>query len=221
MLYQNFQTIQARIAATKTPSEVRLIAVSKQQPCASIAAVYALGQRDFGENYLQEALPKIKTLTQPDMVWHFIGNIQSNKTAAIATHFDWVHSVSSFKIAQKLSAQRSKSAALLQVCIQIQRNPFDIGAPIETIQKLAEAISTLPHIQLRGLMMLGIPEKSFEEQCAFFAPAQKLFQDLKKTYPHWDTLSIGMTNDLEAALTMGSTCVRIGSGIFGEREKIS
>lgn len=219
MLYKNFQTIQARIAAIKTPSEVRLIAVSKQHTCNTIAAAYALGQRDFGESYLQEALPKIQTLTLPDMVWHFIGNIQSNKTAAIAAHFDWVHSVSSFKIAQKLSAQRSKSAPL-QACIQIQRSPLDIGAPIETIQHLAAAISALPHIQLRGLMMLGMQDQSFEEQCEFFALAQKLFQDLKKKHPCWDTLSIGMTNDLEAALTMGSTCVRIGSGLFGEREKI-
>ena len=218
---KNIEAVYARIERAKLQyrrslEDIRLIAVSKQQSSEAIAVAYASGQHHFGENYVQEAHQKIETLSSSTMVWHFIGAIQSNKITTIATHFDWIHSVSSLKIAQKLSAQRNKKIPL-NICIQVQRDADSAGIALSAVPELAHKILLLPHLQLRGLMMLGPISNDFNTQCAAFAPLQQLFLTLKSIGPQWDTLSIGMSNDLEAAICMGSTCLRIGSAIFGAR----
>ena len=198
---------------------VTLVAVSKRHPLSSIEAAYECGQRDFGENYLQEALEKISALEEKDICWHFIGPIQSNKTRAIAENFDWVHTVDRIKIAQRLNDQRPEHLPPLNVCIQvnIDEEESKSGVAPEDCAQLAREIANFPHLRLRGLM--AIPAKSLFGEQSPFARMQQLFQTLgKRRDDSWDTLSMGMSADLEDAIANGANIVRIGTDIFGPRD---
>ncbi len=180
---------------------------------------YAAGQRDFGENYVQEALSKISALPLPGLCWHFIGPIQSNKTREIAEHFQWVHSVDRLKIAQRLTAQRPATLGPLNLCIQVNISGEDSksGVTLAEVADLCEAINGLENICLRGLMAIPAPCYDTAQQRLTFRPLAQLLQRLAVKYPQMDTLSIGMSGDYAAAIAEGSTIVRIGSAIFGAR----
>ena len=203
---------------------VKLLAVSKTKPAWMVKALYDEGQRDFGENYLQDALEKIEALgTLDEIHWHFIGQIQSNKTATIAQYFDWVHSVDRFKIARRLSEQRPERRSALNLCLQINidNEPQKGGVAPEDAAKLAREIETLPNLRLRGLMAIPKPANNKEQQLASFKSLEDLFQQIKsqlKKAEDFDTLSMGMSSDLESAIAAGSTMVRVGSDIFGARK---
>ncbi len=210
---------QAATSVARNPQTVQLIAVSKTQPAAAVAAAYAWGQRRFGENYLQEALEKQQQLAELDIEWHFIGPIQSNKTRPIAEHFAWVHSLDRLKIAQRLSEQRPAHLPPLQVCLQvnIDNEPTKSGVNLTELPALAQTVAALPNIQLRGLM--AIPEASDDpaKQRAAFAQLRQALERLNSQGLALDTLSMGMSGDLEAAVAEGSTLVRVGTDIFGAR----
>jgi len=198
---------------------VRLIAVSKTKPASQILAAIDAGQRDFGENYLDEAIPKIEQLAEKSCRWHFIGNIQSNKTRHVATYFDWAHCIDREKIALRLSRQRPDHLRALNVCIQVnidnevnKSGVFDA----ETLA-LADQISQLPNLRLRGLMAIPSPGNNFEAQRKPFARMHRLFEQLRRTHPSMDTLSMGMSADMRAAIAEGATMVRVGTAIFGAR----
>jgi len=194
-----------------------LLAVSKTKPAEDIAAAYRVGQRHFGENYCQEALQKQQALGAFDITWHFIGPIQSNKTKALAAHFDWVHSVDSFKIAQRLSAQRSDSLQPLNICLQvnISGESSKSGVSLEELPDLCAQIAALPRLRLRGVMAIPSPEQDFERQRL---PYRRLYNAVGQLdRPQLDTFSIGMSDDLEAAIAEGSTMVRVGTALFGAR----
>jgi len=221
----NLVRVRARIAeaartAGRPPDGIRLVAVSKTRPPDDIAAAADAGQRDFGENYLQEALPKIETLRGGGLTWHFIGPIQSNKTRDIAAAFDWVHSVDRFKIARRLSDQRPDDLPPLDICLQvnIDDQPSKSGvAPAETLE-LAQAVAALPRLRLRGLMAIPAPGDDPEAQRAPFAALRRLRDELNAAGLCLDTLSMGMTGDLEAAVAEGATIVRVGTAVFGARD---
>jgi len=179
----------------------------------------AYGQRDFGENYLQEALAKIQELSGNDICWHFIGQLQSNKTRAVAENFQWVHTVDRERIAARLSEQRPHYAPPLNICLQVRLadEPGKGGATPEELPALARRVSELPRLRLRGLMCIPPPRESFEDQYAFFARLAELQQGLLASGFELDALSMGMSTDLEAAVAAGATWVRIGTAIFGER----
>ncbi|MES3008782.1 MAG: YggS family pyridoxal phosphate-dependent enzyme [Pseudomonadota bacterium] len=200
-------------------ASISMLAVSKTQSAEQVREAYAAGQRDFGENYLQEALGKIHALPLPGLCWHFIGPIQSNKTREIAEHFDWVHSIERVKIAQRLSAQRPPERGPLNVCIQINisEETSKSGVTLAEALPLCAAIEGLENIRLRGLMAIPAPCDDPQQQRLAFRPLGQLFQHLTTLYPQMDTLSIGMSADYEAAIAEGSTLLRIGSAIFGER----
>ena len=203
----------------RSPGSVSLLAVSKTRPVEDIEAAYAAGQRDFGESYLQEALPKIAVITHPDIRWHFIGPLQSNKTRALAEHFHWVHSVDRVKIARRLSEQRPTHLPPLNICLQvnISHDPAKAGvSPAETLA-VAEEISRLPHLRLRGLMAIPSQSEGFEQQRQPFHALQQLSNSLCAAGLELDTLSMGMSDDMQAAIAEGATMVRIGSAIFGAR----
>ncbi|WP_438984179.1 YggS family pyridoxal phosphate-dependent enzyme [Aequoribacter sp.] len=206
---------------SRRSDEITLIAVSKTKPAEAIEAAAACGLQHFGENYLQEALDKIETLHELDLTWHFIGPIQSNKTRPIAEHFDWVHSVDRLKIAQRLSDQRPAHLGPVNICLQVNISNEDTksGVSAEQAPELASAIATLPNIRLRGLMAIPKPSDDPAEQAAAFEKVVTLFNTLRHTIPELDTLSMGMSQDLEAAIAAGSTMVRIGTDIFGERNR--
>ena len=206
---------QSAIQAGRNPSDVTLLAVSKTKTAEDIEEAYRAGQRDFGENYLQEALPKMAALEHLDLVWHFIGPIQSNKTRAIAEHFSWVHTVDRLKIAERLSEQRPPQMPPLQVCIQvnIDGDSAKSGCSPTAAAALATAVSQLPKLRLRGLMTIP---KEGTGQRPFQALAQ-LAEALRQNGLPLDTLSMGMSADLLEAITAGATLVRIGSAIFGAR----
>ncbi|GIU11964.1 YggS family pyridoxal phosphate enzyme [Shewanella morhuae] len=212
---------QAAQKCDRQPSSIRLLAVSKTKPVEDIIAAYQAGQRCFGENYVQEGAEKITALkaTYPDIEWHFIGPLQSNKTNIVAQHFDWMHTVSRDKIAQRLNDQRPNELTPLNVCIQINISAEDTKSGIDTDQMLplAKLITQLPNLTLRGLMAIPTATADAELQLKEFSTLHKLFQELQLHYPSIDTLSMGMSNDLDAAIRCGSTMVRIGSAIFGER----
>ena len=222
-----WQHLQDRIAAAckasgRAPASVQLLAVSKTFPAEQVAAVAALGQRDFGENYVQEGVDKIAALSHlPGMVWHCIGPLQSNKTRLVAEHFDWVHSVDRLKIAQRLSEQRPAHLPPMQVCLQvnIDGGPTKAGVTPADALALAQAVSALPRMVLRGLMTIPEPVVLFEAQLAVHQQAKHLFDELQSALalPHFDTLSMGMSADLEAAVQAGSTMVRVGTALFGGR----
>jgi PLP dependent protein len=212
---------QAAALVGRDPETVRLIAVSKTQPAAAIAQAYAWGQRDFGENYVQEALEKqteLKALL--DIRWHFIGPIQSNKTRALAEHFAWIHSIDREKIAQRLNDQRPHSLPRLQICLQvnIDDEATKSGVTLIDLPALAQAVSKMPRLQLRGLMCIPSPSHNRELQGAAFAQLAKALQNLQRQgLTSMDTLSMGMSGDLEAAIAEGATFVRVGTDIFGSR----
>lgn len=199
---------------------VQLLAVSKTKPASDIKQAYAAGQICFGENYLQEALEKIAELNDLPLEWHFIGAIQSNKTKDLAEHFDWVHSVDRLKIARRLSQQRNNTMKPLNICIQvnISNEESKSGVKLNELSALANEITTLKNITLRGLMAIPVKAQSINEQRAEFSKMRHALNDLQITYPKMDTLSMGMSNDMEAAIAEGSTILRIGSAIFGARD---
>ncbi|WP_460108538.1 YggS family pyridoxal phosphate-dependent enzyme [Pseudomonas sp. S3_H04] len=210
--------IQTAIQAAHRPeNSVQLLAVSKTKPAAALREAYAAGLRDVGENYLQEALGKQLELADLPLIWHFIGPIQSNKTRAIAEHFDWVHSVDRLKIAQRLSEQRPAELPPLNICIQVNVSgeASKSGCTPDDLPALAAAISALPRLKLRGLMAIPEPTDDRAEQDAAFAAVQKLQASLALPL---DTLSMGMSHDLESAIAQGATWVRIGTALFGARD---
>ena len=220
----NLQAISLRIdkacaAAGRAPSGVRLLAVSKTFPAQAVAQAHAAGQIDFGENYIQEGVEKIQALAHLPLVWHCIGPIQSNKTRLVAEHFDWVHSVDRLKIAQRLSGQRPAARGPLQVCIQVNVDggPTKAGVPPEQAAELARQIATLPGLRLRGIMSIPEPAPDFASALAVHQRSLALYESLKAQGFDLDTLSLGMSADLEAAIQAGSTMVRVGSAIFGAR----
>jgi hypothetical protein len=204
-------------AAGGDPRSVTVVAVSKTHPPATIAAAWHAGLRHFGENYLQEALPKITELPD-DLVWHFIGAVQANKTRPIAENFDWVQTVASAHIAERLSRQRPCHAGDLQVCIQVQPEPARArsGLPAAEVAALATVIAGLPRLKLRGLMFMPNFNIAPAALAAEFRRVQQLFAALRGGFG-LDTLSMGMSADLEAAVRAGSNMVRIGTALFGER----
>lgn len=207
--------------AGRDPETIRLLAVGKSRPAEALRRLAEAGQRDFGENYVQEALDKIAALSdQGQLIWHFIGPLQSNKTRAVAEAFQWVHSVDRLKIAKRLSAQRPEQLPPLNICIQvnISEEAQKAGiAPSETAA-LAAACAELPRIRLRGLMCLPAPAPDAESQRPAFRQLRALQDALIRQGHTLDTLSMGMSADLEAAILEGSTLVRIGSALFGPRD---
>ncbi|MGA3799678.1 YggS family pyridoxal phosphate-dependent enzyme [Pseudomonas fluorescens] len=207
----------ATLAANRAENSVRLLAVSKTKPAQDLREAYAAGLRDFGENYLQEALGKQVELADLPLIWHFIGPIQSNKTRAIAEHFDWVHSVDRLKVAQRLSEQRPADLPPLNICIQVNVSgeASKSGCTPADLPALANAISNLPRLKLRGLMAIPEPTEDRAAQDAAFAAVQNLQASLNLPL---DTLSMGMSHDLESAIAQGATWVRIGTALFGARD---
>ena len=219
---ENLAAVGAGIRAAaarwgRAPDSARLIAVSKTHPAASIRAAFAAGQHEFGENYLQEALEKQAELSDLPLTWHFIGPIQSNKTKPIAEHFAWVHSVDRLKIAQRLSDQRPAHLPPLNICLQVNVSgeASKSGCNPDELPALAQAVTQLPNLRLRGLMTIPEPTDDPSEQRAAFARLRELMQGLNLDL---DTLSMGMSHDLEAAIAEGATWVRIGTALFGARD---
>ena len=218
----NIARVEARIRAAalavqRDVTSVHLLAVSKTKPAAALRDAYAAGLRDFGENYLQEARAKQVELADLPLCWHFIGPIQSNKTRDIAEHFAWVHSVDRLKIAQRLSEQRPANLPPLNICIQVNVSgeASKSGCTPADLPALAAAISALPRLKLRGLMAIPEPTEDRAEQDAAFATVRTLQESLNMGL---DTLSMGMSHDLESAIAQGATWVRIGTALFGARD---
>lgn len=216
--------IRRRIAAAearfdRVPGSVRLLAVSKGQPAAALREACAAGQHCFGESYLQEALEKIAALTDHSPEWHFIGPLQRNKTRAVASHFAWVQSLDRLALAERLNAQRPAELPALQVCLEINISGEASKSGVTPVEApaLAAAITALPRLQLRGLMALPAPVSEFAAQRAAFQRLRALYEELIARGHVLDTLSMGMSGDLEAAIAEGATLVRIGTAIFGER----
>jgi hypothetical protein len=213
------QIEQAAFDNKRTAGDITLLAVSKKKPASDIRLAYRSGQRDFGENYLQEAQSKMGELADLDIVWHFIGPIQSNKTKPLATSFDWVHCVDRVKIAQRLNDQRPESMPPLNICIQVNvdlETSKSGVAPVK-VMGLAESLRNMPNIRLRGLMAIPAQRDDFESQCKPFKLLAGLLEDLRQQDFDCDTLSMGMSHDMQAAIAEGSTLLRIGTAIFGER----
>jgi hypothetical protein len=224
----NLQAVEATIeaacrAAERPRSTVQLLAVSKTFPAEAVLEAVAAGQRAFGENYLQEGIDKIaavaKALPDTPLEWHFIGPIQSNKTRPIAAHFDWVHTVERLKIAQRLSEQRPPELGPLNICLQVNISGEASKSGIQPgeLPALAQAVAALPNLRLRGLMAIPEPQQDPELQRLPFARLRALAQDIVKSGIHLDTLSMGMSGDMRAAILEGATIVRVGSAIFGAR----
>lgn len=210
---------QAALAAQRRAEEIALLAVSKTFPAAAVREASRAGQRAFGESYVQEALDKIGELRDLALEWHFIGPIQSNKTRAIAENFAWAHSVDRLKIAERLSAQRPQHLPPLNVCIQVNVSGEDSksGVAPGEVLGLAQAVARLPHLRLRGLMAIPAPADDMGGQRKPFAQLRELMAQLNAHGLNLDTLSMGMSHDLEAAVLEGATIVRVGTAIFGER----
>lgn len=224
----NLSTITQRIAAAEREYEretgsVTLLAVSKTQPVSAVEEAMRAGQKCFGENQLQDALTKIEPLQEYDLQWHFIGPIQSNKTQPIANHFAWVHSVDREKIAQRLSDQRSADLPPLNICIQVNVSDESTkaGVRLPDIRPLAEYIAGQPKLALRGLMAIPARHPTFDQQRQALRPLAEAFARLRGDGFPLDTLSMGMTDDLEASIAEGATIVRIGTAIFGPRRTAS
>lgn len=220
----NLRIIGERIRAAeqrygREPHSVKLIAVSKHQPTTAIQEAYQAGQVAFGENYVQEMQEKSEALANPPIEWHFIGPIQSNKTKTIAELASWVHSIDRLKIAQRLSEQRPTHLPPLQVCIQVNlsQEASKSGVSLDEVEPLAKAIQCLPKLKLRGLMAIPAPCNDFESQRVVFRQLNQLKNHLNTQGFALDTLSMGMTDDMEAAIAEGATHVRIGTAIFGAR----
>lgn len=207
------------VEAERDPREVRLLAVSKKQPLHKILAASDAGQREFGENFVQEGLEKIDATRGKGLIWHFIGHLQSNKTRAVAEYFDWVHTIDNLKTARRLSEQRPDALPPLKVCLQvnIDNEEGKSGVSADALPELATACATLPSLHLRGLMCLPMVRQNFASQRAPFAALRKLSEALRETGIDHDTLSMGMSGDYRAAIFEGATIVRIGTALFGER----
>ena len=222
----------AALAAKREPEDIQLLAVSKTFPAIAVEEAMHAGQTAFGENYVQEGVEKILQLAKlrPWLEWHFIGPLQSNKTRDVAEHFDWVHSIDRLKIAERLSTQRGEFSEVgdLQVCVQINVSAEESksGIALDEVEALCNAVAKLPHIVLRGLMAIPAPSDDIDQQRQAFAAVRECFVGIKAKhsndvgYDFFDTLSMGMSDDMEAAIAEGSTMVRIGSAIFGKRDKI-
>jgi pyridoxal phosphate enzyme (YggS family) len=216
---------RAARGAGRRPEELRLVAVSKTFPAEAVAAAARAGQQDFGENYVQEAVAKIARVRElapaAALRWHFIGPIQSNKTREIAEHFDWVQSVDRLKVAERLSQQRPAARGPLDVLLQvnISGEMSKSGVAPEAAGALAAAVAALPHLRLRGLMAIPEPAGDLDAQLPPLRRMKQLFDALRRAHPDFDTLSMGMSADLEAAVLAGSTMVRIGTAIFGARAR--
>ncbi len=214
---------QAAAEAHRNADDICLLAVSKTKPAEALRQAYEAGQRCFGENYLQEALEKQEQLSDLAIEWHFIGPIQSNKTRSLAQHFDWVHSVDRLKVARRLSEQRDPGLPPLNICLQVNIDGEETkaGVSLEELPPLAKAVAKLPQLRLRGLMAIPAPRENFEQQCATFAKLSHALAQLRRepSLAALDTLSMGMSGDLAAAVNAGSTMVRIGTDIFGARQR--
>lgn len=213
---------QALEAAGRSPRDAELLAVSKTKPASAIREAYRHGQRAFGENYVQEALDKQEALSDlGDIEWHFIGPLQTNKTRAVAERFAWVHSVDREKVARRLDAQRPEGLPPLNVCLQvnISDEPTKAGVDLAALDALAGIVTSLPRLRLRGLMAIPAPSMNPMRQRQPFAQLREALESLKARYPQspLDTLSMGMSDDLEAAVAEGATLVRLGTAIFGAR----
>lgn len=210
---------KARELFGRQSDNLTLIAVSKTRSAEEVRRIHDLGQNAFGENYVQEALEKISQLGDLALEWHFIGSIQSNKTRDIATHFDWVHSIDRLKIAQRLNDQRPDKLNKLNVCIEvnISEESGKSGVLFDDLPRLAADINTLPRLRLRGLMAIPQKETEFDAQRAIFKRMREALEKLNQQGLHLDTLSMGMSADMEAAIAEGATMVRIGTDIFGPR----
>jgi len=226
MIGDKLQQVRTRIvtactAAGRDPASVRLLAVSKTFDAGAVRAAHAAGQRAFGENYVQEGVAKIEALAdlRAELEWHCIGPLQSNKTRVVAAHFDWVHGIDRLKIAERLAEQRPAGLPPLQVCLQVN---VDGGAnksgvaPADAVA-LAQAVAALPRLRLRGLMAIPEPAPDFASQRVLFLRAAAVFEQIRGAGIEVDTLSLGMSADLEAAIAAGSTMVRVGTAIFGQR----
>lgn len=222
---QNIENILSKITvlaqdADRDAATIQLLAVSKTKPVCDLIQAYEAGQRHFGENYVQEGVDKISALVHlSDIVWHFIGPIQSNKSKFIAEHFDWCQSVDRLKIAQRLNNQRSPEQQPLQICIQINidNEISKAGITPAELPTIAAQIVQMPHLKLRGIMAIPRATSIVAEQRESFARLAQLYQTLQNRYPDIDTLSMGMSGDIRPAIESGSTMVRVGTGIFGHR----
>lgn len=225
-LTAKLQAVRARIARAarqygRDPGNVILLAVSKTWPSACVREAAAAGQRAFGESYLQEGLAKMAELAALDLEWHFIGALQANKTRAVAENFDWVHSVDRLHVAERLSAQRPPSLRPLSVCLQVNigGEASKAGVSPADAPALARVVAGLPGLHLRGLMSIPAPSDDFLEQRRSFRRLRELAEQMQADGLPLDTLSMGMSHDLEAAIAEGATLVRVGTAIFGERQK--
>jgi pyridoxal phosphate enzyme (YggS family) len=223
---QSLEEIRNRVTVLegrygRSPGEVSVLAVSKTKPPEAVRAAAETGQRDFGENHLQDALTKLDSLGDLDLVWHFIGPVQSNKTRVIAARFDWVHSIDRAKIARRLNEQRPEGLPPLDVCLQVNVSgeASKSGLAPAAVEELAHAVAELPRLRLRGLMTLPEPRDDLEGQRRPFAELRGIKESLNAGGLALDTLSMGMTNDMEAAIAEGATIIRIGTAIFGARDK--
>ena len=201
--------------------EVLVVAASKTRPAQDVRSAYACGLTNFGESYLQEALQKIGELEDLPLVWHFIGPIQSNKTAGIAAHFDWVHSIDRAKIARRLSEQRPPELPPLKVCLQVNISGEDSksGVSLQDLPQLVRDVLALPHLTLRGLMTVPAAAADSQQQQAAFCQMREALEDLRSLAPDIDTLSMGMSDDMDTAIMEGATMIRLGTAIFGPRNR--
>lgn len=220
----NLNRVRSRVSAAaeacgRAPDSITVLAVSKTKPVEMIRQAAATGQRAFGENYAQEAVEKADALADLNLEWHFIGPLQSNKTRPLAARMHWVHSVDREKIARRLSEQRPAHLPPLNICLQVNVSAEDSksGVTPEQLPALAQVVDSLPGLRLRGLMAIPAPSQNEAEQRQPLRRLRELFMQLKTQYPALDTLSMGMSSDLEAAVAEGSTCVRVGTDIFGAR----
>lgn len=224
----NLAQVRDKISAAATrcgraSEEITLLAVSKTKPASAIAEAIDAGQRMFGENYVQEGVEKIRHFREKgtaDLQWHFIGPLQSNKSRLVAEHFDWCHTVDRLRIASRLSEQRPAEMPPLNVLIQINISDENSksGIALEALDQLADEVAALPGLKLRGLMAIPAPESDYDRQFAVARQMAVAFEALKTRFPTVDTLSLGMTDDMAAAIAAGSTMVRIGTAIFGARD---
>ncbi|WP_313654881.1 YggS family pyridoxal phosphate-dependent enzyme [Pantoea sp.] len=225
-IQQNLQQVRQRIAAAaarcgRASEEITLLAVSKTKPASAVEAAFAAGQTAFGENYVQEGVEKVQALAaHPELVWHFIGPLQSNKSRLVAENFAWCHTIDRPRIAQRLNDQRPATLPPLNVLIQVNISDENSksGIMLEAVSGLAEQIAGLPRLRLRGLMAIPAAESDYARQLAVCQQMAEAFRQLQQQYPDIDTLSLGMSDDMEAAIAAGSTMVRIGTAIFGARD---
>jgi pyridoxal phosphate enzyme (YggS family) len=222
---ENFRKIQdllakAAVDAVRPTDHIRLLAVSKKKPLEAILAAASAGQRDFGENFVQEGISKITAGERDDLTWHFIGHLQANKTRAVAENFQWVHTVDRLKIAERLNRQRPDHVDALNICIEVNVDAEDkkSGVSPAELPELAAAIAKLPRLHLRGLMCLPAIRHDFDEQRKPFSALRGMLESLQASGLALDTLSMGMSADYAAAIVEGATMVRIGTALFGARE---